>query len=193
MSKRLSLDLRNKIETNVMKSVYGERRLALENRKKSLGDALYRKVIGEHEQTMMAMPDGYFMKSSECCITVKQKKHGETRHWLSFSVERLLPATVRLFGTPLATIDLAETNDGFAREFSAIENEEEALRNAESELKQSLRPVLESVASVKKLLEVWPEAKDFLPEDAVAETRHNLPAVVVDDLNRKIASLKVAA
>lgn len=49
---------------------------------------------------------------------------------------------------------------------------------------------LAAVSTVKKLLEVWSEAKAFLPDWALAGKTANLPMVKVDELNEMLAQAK---
>jgi Nucleotide modification associated domain 5 len=51
--------------------------------------------------------------------------------------------------------------------------------------------VIESVTTVKRLIEVWPEVQDFLPEEN-AGPQGGVPAVLVADLNSAFNLKKVA-
>lgn len=57
-------------------------------------------------------------------------------------------------------------------------------REKRQQLKSQLRCVLHSVTTVKKLLEVWPEAAQFTEQLDLSEPQ--LPALPIDDLNKKL-------
>lgn len=69
-------------------------------------------------------------------------------------------------------------------EFDAIESEQRAVNDLRSHVKAEVTAMVNSVTTIKKLLEIWPEAKELLPpEEQVQST-----ALVanVDNLNTMI-------
>ncbi len=70
-------------------------------------------------------------------------------------------------------------------EFHEIHNQQEEYDNKLSNLKNSVAGVIEKITTVKKLLDVWPEAKELLP-DNIEKQVVNLPAVQTADLNKMI-------
>lgn len=67
--------------------------------------------------------------------------------------------------------------------FDAIVSEEGAIESEGEALRTQVRAVLGSVTTVAKLLSIWPEARELLPT-TLAETKPQLPAVQLADLNR---------
>lgn len=60
-------------------------------------------------------------------------------------------------------------------------------------LRAQVKAITDSCSTVKKLLEVWPEGKKYLPESAFeAITVTGLPAVIIVNVNAAIAAYKVA-
>lgn len=70
-------------------------------------------------------------------------------------------------------------------QFGQLENRKADLKSKRGTLKQQVQAVLASVTTVKKLLEVWPEAKELLPQN-VEEAKPQLPALPIADVNALI-------
>lgn len=69
--------------------------------------------------------------------------------------------------------------------FHDLEDQFKELENKRDALRLKIRAVLNSVTTVKKLLEVWPEAKELLPAQ-LEEARVQLPAVQTASLNAEL-------
>jgi Nucleotide modification associated domain 5 len=65
---------------------------------------------------------------------------------------------------------------------SEVDDAQRELDREQSALRTRAIAVIESVTTVKRLLEVWPEVQDFLPEEN-AGPQGGVPAVLVADLN----------
>lgn len=70
-------------------------------------------------------------------------------------------------------------------EFDKWERTLNAMVEEIKEMATSVSGVLKSVTTIKKLLEVWPESKEFIPEAALLEDARStmLPVVVAGNLN----------
>lgn len=75
-------------------------------------------------------------------------------------------------------------DDPLTAEFHAIHEEQQLLDKQRSALTANVRAAVQSVTTIKKLLEVWPEAAELIPE-AVAPAKQ-LPALQREDLNAMI-------
>lgn len=69
--------------------------------------------------------------------------------------------------------------------FHELENAGKDIEDRAEALKVQVRAVVNSVSTVKQLLNVWPEAKELLPA-TVEESKSKLPAVRVENLNAMI-------
>lgn len=78
-----------------------------------------------------------------------------------------------------------ETGHPLVAQFHAIEDAKKAWDDKRDALKCSLTATLKTITTVKKLLDVWPEAKELLPEN-LEEARASLPALLISDLNAAI-------
>jgi len=83
-------------------------------------------------------------------------------------------------GKPTITAD-----NPLTQQFYDIETRSKACEDARADLRAQVRAMVNSVTTVKRLLDMWPEAAELMP-DNLAPTKTNLPAVVVSDLNALI-------
>lgn len=75
-------------------------------------------------------------------------------------------------------------DDPLTAEFHAIHDAQQAIEKQREEIEASVRAAVSSVTTVKKLLEIWPEASELIPE-TVTPTKQ-LPALPREDLNAMI-------
>lgn len=89
--------------------------------------------------------------------------------------------------TPCREICLLAADDPLTVEFHRLDDEKRALSQQREEVKVKVNvyAALNSVSTVKRLLEAWPESKELLPANLDA-ARAALPALVVGDLNKLI-------
>ena len=73
----------------------------------------------------------------------------------------------------------------FVNEFHSIENDSKKLNERIEELSLQVRASVDQFTTVKKLLTAWPESKELLPK-IVEESKPQLPAVLIKDLNKLI-------
>lgn len=70
-------------------------------------------------------------------------------------------------------------------EFHEIHNKQAEYDDKLSTLMNSVQAAVQKVTTVKKLLEVWPEAKELIPEEVEKQVKQ-LPAIKTEDLNKMI-------
>lgn len=68
-------------------------------------------------------------------------------------------------------------------EILELKEAQDKLHQKESEAKVKLRALLNSVTTIDKLLDVWPEGKEFFQSYLVTNDKRNLPAIQVADIN----------
>ena len=76
-------------------------------------------------------------------------------------------------------------DDPLVAEFHAIEDDKKSLEEREHLIKVQVRAAASKVATVKRLLEIWPEAVELLPAN-IDDRTSNVPAILTDDLNKLI-------
>ncbi|HEJ8008046.1 TPA: hypothetical protein SMI33_002729 [Serratia marcescens] len=87
--------------------------------------------------------------------------------------------------TPCREICLLAADDPLTVEFHRLDDKKRALGQQREEVKVNVYAALNSVSTVKRLLEAWPESKELLPANLDA-ARAALPALRVGDLNKLI-------
>lgn len=78
-----------------------------------------------------------------------------------------------------------EAGDPLDLEFTRMENEEAEIGKQWDEVHGAVKAVVYKVGTVKRLLDIWPEAKELIPE-TLPEAKPQLPAVQVADLNKLV-------
>ncbi|AUW07804.1 hypothetical protein MC52_025005 [Klebsiella michiganensis] len=71
------------------------------------------------------------------------------------------------------------------KRFDSIIDEEQKLNSRKKEIEATVWAALKSVTTLSRLVEVWPESKELIPEN-VDSAKVALPALKIEDLNRLI-------
>lgn len=87
--------------------------------------------------------------------------------------------------TPCESKLLFAADHHLSIKFSELEDKKRNITNKVSEVKANVTAALNSVTTVKRLLTIWPEAKELLPKD-VEKASVQLPALKVEKLNEII-------
>lgn len=77
----------------------------------------------------------------------------------------------------------------YKRKQKIFKQEQEAIKEYDNDHKryiQQVRQVVNAVNTTKQLLEVWPEAEQFIPDDIRDPSTITLPSVNIADLNSQI-------
>lgn len=82
---------------------------------------------------------------------------------------------------PMYTVD-----HEFSKRFLSLQNQFKYLEKQKNDLEHEIMAILNSCATLKKLQEIWPESVNFLDGIQANVIKDNLPAVVVEDLNKKL-------
>ncbi|CCG43362.1 Nmad5 family putative nucleotide modification protein [Magnetospirillum molischianum] len=180
MNKLTNFD-RDQIVGAVLKDAFDARNQAHQDEGYALGMSIYADVFGEKMIGQMnALPDGWLP-------TIKVVKVMIAGAWTELVLSDFVRVLASRNGHCLKSY---EATDPLAERFTAWANAGEEIRVQKSELRNKVRALVYSVTTVKKLIEVWPEAVNYLPKKTVPV---KLPAVCGSDLNSLIADLKEAA
>ncbi|WP_273827471.1 Nmad5 family putative nucleotide modification protein [Providencia rettgeri] len=87
--------------------------------------------------------------------------------------------------TPCDSKLLFAADHHLSLKFTELEDKKRNINNKVSEVKANVTAALNSVTTVKRLLTIWPEAKELLPKD-VEKASVQLPALKVEKLNEII-------
>lgn len=72
-----------------------------------------------------------------------------------------------------------------SKRFEKLNKKESKIKKKESEIEANVQAALNSVTTIKRLIEIWPESKELIPTD-ISKTSVLLPALQVEDLNKLI-------
>lgn len=93
-----------------------------------------------------------------------------------FNIELLTPARNRC---------LFDADHEITKRFDEVFAAEAKLEARRKDIESTVWAALNSVTTIKRLIEVWPESKELIP-DGVDTAKQTLPALKVEDLNRLI-------
>lgn len=178
-STRLTQTIRQEILSAAMNGAYKSDEQLINEKLIDLSEQIYRHLVTEEQERLMGrLPHGFFNLSSAKRAYIRPSIGNTSfRHVeLKFKKERRLPA----FCSGYNDINIAD--DAMLEAYLKIEKEKNALEEKRQNLRSHIAGVLESVNTVQKLLDVWPEAKPFIPQYVFAE-KAALPALVTDKLN----------
>lgn len=88
--------------------------------------------------------------------------------------------------------DLTKSDEGYKkykRDMKLYKKEQQEIKDYNtdhSRYMQQVRQVVDAVNTTKQLLEVWPEAEQFIPEDIRDPSTITLPSVNIADLNSQV-------
>ncbi|WOB87340.1 MULTISPECIES: Nmad5 family putative nucleotide modification protein [unclassified Providencia] len=108
---------------------------------------------------------------------------GGMRLWLKYGKKENGDNTYLL--TPCDSKCLFAADHPLSIKFSELEDEKRNITNKVKDVKSNVTAALNSVTTVKRLLAIWPEAKELLPKDA-EKASVQLPALKVEKLNEII-------
>jgi len=190
-SHRMTNTIRDEIIKNMEREILGKRAKAINAQARELLVKLRDHCVGkEHLEAFKALPDKFFVTQGNCTVAID----GHSRYFESRPIQGFKDETTTVpwpNDTRLKRINLT-TKTKLGRELEAHFEAIESFDADRRALNTKARAVLYSCATVKKLLETWPEAENWLPE-LPKNTVAGLPMVMISDLNGTIDRLREAA
>jgi hypothetical protein len=144
-------------------------------------DAKYRQAMKIEKELRDIGVYNFYIRSGRSCDIYPS--FGGDRTKLEYGKDKDDNDIYRL--TPARDICLLAADDSLTIEFHKLDDEKRGLEQRHEEVKVNVYAALNSVSTVKRLLEVWPESKELLPDDLDA-AKAALPALKVGDLNKMI-------
>jgi len=191
---RLTNTLRDKIVANAMaKTPLAAEKDALQQDKYTLAEAFrIASLGGPEEAARLKRINAKLEKDIAAIPDALRNTFAPMRH--DYEMERMNLGGLRV-NLPYAagTADrricptgaVFEGDHPLVLQFHELTNRGADIEKRSSDLRIQVNAVLDSCTTVKKLLDVWPEAKELLPTD-VEEARPQLPAVQTAELNALI-------
>jgi len=184
-SKRLTMAIKEKIISNVIRDVFPQRREALGTQYHTIAEMIYHDHVRDPEDAKMLslLPESWFPKGKTVCAHINgQAYRGE--------LPKSRPLPYRISG-------VRDHSDRYhysgkhhvAAEFEAWKKAHDKCNSDEKELRRQTRAVLSGANTVKQLLELWPDGVKYLPADV--EQPGTDVAVRCDKLNDLISYLSI--
>lgn len=183
-SKRLTESLKESILKKLENSLFGKRIEGIELLREELAEDAWEYLHDEEKQKFMkSAPEGAFWYTTSLDFRVTDDNDRRVDYFTLY-LKNAKPVFA-CFGRDSKVI---EANSLLHTKREKIEELAEKIGKEKKALFMKTRQILNSVTTTGKLLEVWPEAIEYLPEDDIPT--ENLPAVQSTELNALIASLK---
>ncbi|HDR9086295.1 TPA: hypothetical protein QDB10_002186 [Burkholderia vietnamiensis] len=179
---KLSNHVRDQIIANAMKGAFEKEKKALAKQLQELALACYRSQVSEEEEAAARRaPAEFLTMSNAITLTFRDENGSRSAYYANVDLPKIVP---HKHGSCYLTITDKKLN--------AKKDAHEAIESKVDELMQSIRGMVYSASTVKKLLNIWPECEAFLPA-SLEKPAPALPAVVASDLNAalKNAGVKV--
>ncbi len=169
---RLTKDIRTIICNRALSHAFDKRTDELRKIELGIGDRIYDCCVDDQTQKQLTKVPREFLN----CALQGYVRIAAQDHRVTFGTTRPVRCNAFL-GVIEATHPLSEEWVSLRSGLKTLEDEKRATKNR-------IMAVLDSVTTVKRLREVWPECEPFLKGiDAVPNT---LPAVQVGDLNKML-------
>lgn len=177
---KLTLTQRETIRRGILKNTFEARRDDLIRRERALAtEVILRRYGRDAFARFDALPSGWLPTLKRFGVSYPNHKRS-----LELAEARSLPAEM-YHGAAY------ELNDALGAKLVALDDAELQLARDREQLDEDVRRTLAAFGTEAQLRDGWPEAHAYLAVPAAATA--NLPAVRVEDLNRRIAALKEAA
>lgn len=191
---RLTLEDKQKIvDKAISRSVHMQRLQKQKVAGHVLADTIRIELLGGARNVILI--DDLIKQADQIISKLPEVVHRQDRHYLSFSthIRFTLPSTGRS-----ETLELSERSYLPQAYSPTIENEKleamvikhlelnQTLIAERKQLQDELWAILNQASTVKKLLTIWPEAKNLLTEEQLNPTNVPLPAEKSKELNRAL-------
>lgn len=177
---KLTLTQRDAIVSAILQDTFNGRQIALKKREHALAVKIIIDKYGKDAFAQFdAVPTGWLTTANQFLI----RHHGNTR-WLCLEEARALPHELTIGRYEL------EEHPKLLREYEGMLTECSRLSMERQQLQTDTAAALRAFGTEAALRDGWPEAHAYL---TVPRVMHQLPAVRIEDLNRRIAALKEAA
>ena len=163
---RLTASIRGSILKKLMEKTFGARGIALAAESKKLAIEFYDDACGGLD--LSTFPEHFFNKETYLWISIDARTH-----YFEFDTERCVPNRRKRY----------KGTHALAKKFLKLNKKQEALSKDKRSVRRDANTLLDSVTTDGRLVEVWPEIKEVIP-DIVAAAK--MPMIPVGDLNRRI-------
>ena len=173
----LSNYIKEAIIARLLKHAFEEREKALKAEEYGIGNSVYKDVYSAAVRRKMDdMPKGFLPEDDD--LKVQFEGNGFTH--IHFGERRRIAASHEHNAAKVY-----DSEHPLTERYRDWKERESQLKNEKQTTKSNARAVLNSVSTLKKLIEVWPEVEQFVEDFKPSATgKAQLPALPLKDLNR---------
>ncbi len=195
---RISAAIRDETIRNIISHKFAKERLELETlqekadlAQKEAEKLAYDTAFTKEQRDVLSKYNAafFFPRKHHVLIRIEHGPGNYVDHTAVFGEDLPVPFKFYISGGVAAVIDKDHPYAKAVEAETAADRERDVFRTQLNEkeyaLKRKVLTVMESVTTVKRLQEVWPEIIDFLPE-TVSGSGGQLPAHIIADLNKEI-------
>lgn len=200
MSTRLNNELREAMAHKAARQAHEEEEEriselseALNQKRITLAEKAYQHLFSNKQLRLLeSAPEGWFPTKNTLAVRLEYSNGGSTETSFEIDKPRRVPYNKSNRWDIMAVV---EEKSPLGQMILAVGKAEQELTEARADLSEAKREthtrvmqVLNTVTTTKKLVEVWPEALELIPED-MREIK--VPALAIQELNKEIG-LKAA-
>ena len=187
----IAKNLQESIVTKAMKGAFKTQEDELRERIQTFSAKVYRSLVTEdNEKLARKLPAGFVNMTRG--FNVRLKKTNETGNynnsiWFTLLFANDVPQPACMYdGIYLDH----ETSKPFLKTADMLLVEQDGINNKRKALREKIKATVGQAKSVKQLLEMWPDAAEFIPADVLAPKKQ-LPMVLPEGLSEMLKQAKL--
>lgn len=171
--------IKDTIIKRLLKHGFDEREKALRVEENSLGDAVYKDVYSlEIRRLMDDMPRGFLLEKDVLRVSFE----GNGFCYITFGEYRRISKSHECNAAKVY-----DSKHPLSKRYYDFEKRKSALKDEKQTARSNARAVLDSVSTLKKLIEVWPEVGPYVEDfEPSATGKAMLPALSLKNLNEAL-------
>lgn len=177
----LTKTMKQQMIDSAVKILFENKKKELQSEKGKIADAVYNDLYSENDRKFMkGSPEGAFLTRGSVSFAVPDgcgRRVVEMTEYRPFFYSNANAWEMKKYAS----------DSPICIELNRVTKIEDSIEAEISHLRRSINGIVQNIRTTKKLLEVWPEAKDYLTEQ---HSQEFLPAIPVADLNDMISKLK---
>lgn len=188
---KLTNSMRDMIENRLVKGKFEKEEAQLKEKMRKIGDKFYKDLYTPSQLKLLAsLPSTWCIERSEFYVHIDGQ--GTSRITLTKPMRLHIGGESAYRYHEANIYKIYEATHPLVEERRQARDEIDNLATARKELRMQVRGVLNSVTTLGKLVEVWPEIQSYITDLWTPPASAGVPAVVIEDLN-KLLNLKKAA
>jgi hypothetical protein len=157
MTQRLTVDIKNSILVAVLHHAFEKREKELIAQEHELAGLVYADVYKDTFAKMNALPDGYLPERSDISVAFGSKDSIAVLH-----MRGLYRCAKKWHGWCDGVPKIYEHKHPLTLHYQRYAKAKDALKQERKDAERKANAVINSVTTVKRLLQVWPEAEKFI-------------------------------